>query len=53
MTLGPKMSSGGAKIKNSLILIRSGTNDAPNHLIEQFCNPHMTSYDILFKINNQ
>ena len=44
MTLGPKMSLGGVKIPNCLIFIRSGVDDAHNHVIEQFYDPHMTSH---------
>ena len=53
MTLVPKMRSGGSKIQNSPIFIRSGADDALNHIVEQFYNPHMTSYAWILKKNDQ
>ena len=53
MTLVPKMRSGGSKIQNSQIFIRSGSDDALNYIVEQFYNPHMTSYAWILKINYQ
>ena len=38
------MSLGGVKFTNSLILMRSGADDASNQIIEQFYDPHMTSH---------
>ena len=53
MTVVPKMRSGGSIIQNSPIFIRSRTDDALNHIVEQFYNPHMTSYAWIFKKNDQ
>ena len=53
MTMVPKMRLGGSKIQNSQIFIRSGADDALNHIVEQFYNPHMTSYAWILKKNDQ
>ena len=49
VTLGSKMSLEGVKIPNSLILMRSGADDASNHIIEQFYDPHMTSHAYILR----